>query len=136
MNNNILEVYTDGGAKGNPGPASIGIVIYQNKKKIFHLHKNIGWGTNNEAEYKALIEALIYIKEKIPQLTSVGKIIFYSDSRLMVNQVNGIFKVKQGKIREYLLKIRELEMAIDLPIVYRLIPREKNKEADRLVNQS
>lgn len=136
MNNNILEVYTDGGAKGNPGKAAIGIVIYKNKKKIFNLHQQIGWGTNNEAEYKALIKALNIIKEKKDQWGVVEKIIFYSDSRLLVNQVNGFFKVKQGKIKEYILKIRQLEMEINLPISYHLIPRQMNKEADRLVNQS
>lgn len=133
---NILEIFTDGGSKGNPGPGSIGIVIYKNKKKVFSLHQDIGWVTNNEAEYKALIKALMIIKEKKNQLGSIEKIIFYSDSRLLVNQVNGFFKVKQGKIKEYILMIRELEMAINLPIVYRLIPREENKEADQLVNQS
>lgn len=136
MINDILEVYTDGGAKGNPGPGSIGIVIYKNKKKIFSLHQEIGWATNNEAEYKALIKALTIIKEKKNQFIPIEKIIFYSDSRLLVNQVKGFFKVKQGKIKEYILRIRELEMAINFPIVYRLIPREENKEADQLVNQS
>ena len=135
MINNILEVYTDGGAKGNPGLAAIGIVIYKNKKKIFNLHQSIGWGTNNEAEYKALIKALNIIKEKKDYFSQIEKIIFYSDSKLLVNQVNGFFKVKQGKIKEYILKIRELEMKINLPIVYHLIPREKNKEADQLVNR-
>ena len=52
----------------------------------------------------------------------------------MVNQVNGLFKVKNGKIREYILKIRGLEQEISLPISYHLIPREQNAEADRLVN--
>ena len=135
MINNILEVYTDGGAKGNPGLAAIGMVIYKNKKKVFSLHQSIGWATNNEAEYKALIKALNIIKEKKDYFSQIEKIIFYSDSKLLVNQVNGFFKVKQGKIKEYILKIRELEMKINLPIVYHLIPREKNKEADQLVNR-
>jgi len=138
----ILKVYTDGGSKGNPGPSSIGMVFYIENKKIFHHHESIGVATNNEAEYQALIKALEIINPKsqgpnnfqIPKVQNIKRIQFYSDSRLMVNQVNGLFKVKQGKIKEYILKIRSLEQEINLPINYCLIPREKNQEADRLVN--
>ena len=63
------------------------------------------------------------------------KIEFYSDSRLMVNQVKGLFKVKNGKIKEYILIIRGLEQEINLPITYQYVPREQNVEADKLVNQ-
>jgi len=129
----VLKVFTDGGSKGNPGPSSIGIVMYINRKKIFQHREAIGIATNNEAEYQALIKAL----EKVQSLNfkvQISKLEFYSDSKLMVNQVNGLFKVKQGKIKEYILKIRGLEQEINLPISYHLISREKNREADRLVN--
>jgi ribonuclease HI len=126
----ILKVYTDGGSKGNPGPSSIGGIGYLNGEKIFEFKKSIGVATNNDAEYKALIEAL----EQIKNIKKINKINFYSDSRLMVNQVNGLFKVKNGKIKEYILKIRVLEQEINLPISYHYIPREQNAEADRLVN--
>ena len=127
----ILKIYTDGGSKGNPGPASIGMVFYLNGKRVFHHHESIGVATNNDAEYTALIRAL----ERTRNFRNVKQIQFFSDSRLMVNQVNGIFKVKQGKIKEYILKIRGLEQEIGLPIVYHLVKREENREADRLVNQ-
>lgn len=138
----ILKVYTDGGSKGNPGPASIGIVMYLENKKVFYHHESIGVATNNEAEYQALIKALQILNPKseipnkfqIPNFKNIKHIQFFSDSRLMVNQVNGLFKVKQGKIKEYILKIRGLEQEINLPISYHLIPREQNQEADRLVN--
>lgn len=132
-----LNVFTDGGAKGNPGKASIGGVFYIKGKKIFQFNQSIGIASNNEAEYKALIYALEEIKKQKENLITnfkVEKIEFYSDSRLLVNQVNGFFKVKNGKIKEYILKIRMLEQEINLPIFYHQIPREKNKEADRLVN--
>jgi ribonuclease HI len=132
-----LKVFTDGGSKGNPGPASIGGVFYIDNKKIFQFNQSIGIATNNEAEYQALIYALEEIKkqkEKWVNDFKVEKIDFYSDSRLLVNQVNGFFKVKNGKIKDYILKIRMLEQEINLPIFYHLIPREKNKEADQLVN--
>lgn len=138
----VLKVFTDGGSKGNPGPSSIGGVGYLDGKKIFEFKKSIGMATNNDAEYKALISALEILnpKSQVPnklQITNfqnIKKIEFYSDSRLLVNQVKGLFKVKNGKIKEYILKIRTLEMEIDLPISYFHIPREKNSVADGLVN--
>ncbi len=136
----ILKVFTDGGSKGNPGLSSIGVVFYLNSKKVFEHKENTGIATNNDAEYKALIRALEILNPKFPSFAKatagkqISKIEFYSDSKLMVNQVNGFFKVKNGKIKEYILKIRGLEQEIGLPISYQYIPREKNKEADLLVN--
>lgn len=138
----ILKVYIDGGSKGNPGPSTIGGVGYLKNKRIFEFKKSIGIATNNDAEYQALIKALEILnpKSKIPNklqssnFQNIKHIQFFSDSRLMVNQVNGLFKVKNGKIKEYILKIRSLEQEIKLPIIYHLIPREQNVEADRLVN--
>jgi ribonuclease HI len=129
-----LTVFTDGGSKGNPGPASIGGVFYLDKKKILDFHLKIGIATNNDAEYQAMIKALSLIKEKKYQFGEIEKINFYSDSQLMVSQINGFYKVKSGKIKEYIFKIRQLEMEIGIPIVYHLVPREKNKEADKMVN--
>lgn len=133
----ILKVYTDGGSKGNPGPASIGIVFYIDKKQIFKHHASIGVATNNDAEYQALITAFEEIKrqkEKLIKDFKVEKIEFFCDSSLLVNQVRGFFKVKSGKIKEYILKIKILEQEINLPISYHHIAREKNQEADKLVN--
>ena len=128
----ILRIYTDGGSKGNPGPASIGIIFYLNNKVVFKHKESIGVATNNDAEYLALIKAL---EQAIRYTLHATRIEFYSDSRLMVNQVKGLFKVKNGKIKEYILKIRGLEQEINLPISYHLIPSEQNSEADLLVNQ-
>ena len=134
----ILKVFTDGGSKGNPGPSSIGGVGYLDGKKVFDFKKSIGIATNNDAEYKALIEALSNIKDPAFVKTTAGKQIskieFNSDSKLMVNQVRGLFKVKNGKIKEYMLTIRGLEQEINLPISYHYVPREQNIEADLLVN--
>jgi ribonuclease HI len=130
----ILQIYTDGGSKGNPGPSSIGGVFYLDKKRIFDFKKSIGIATNNDAEYKALIEALEKVSSYELGVMKVTQIQFYSDSRLMVNQIKGLFKVKDGKIKEYVFKIRSLEQEIKMPIFYYLVPREQNQEADRLVN--
>ncbi len=139
----VLKIYTDGGSKGNPGPSSIVIVFYADGKKIFTHHESIGIATNNDAEYKALIKALEILNPKfqdsnkfqIPNFQDIKQIQCYSDSRLMVNQVKGLFKVKNNKIREYILIIRGLEQEINLPISYSQVPREENSVADSLVNQ-
>ncbi len=130
----ILQVYTDGGSKGNPGPSTIAGVFYLGSKKTFQFNQSIGKATNNEAEYLALIKALEKVMSYELGVMRVTQIQFYSDSRLMINQVKGLFKVKKGKIREYILRIRILEQEIKIPISYYLIPREENWEADRLVN--
>jgi len=138
VGNMTLKIYTDGGAKGNPGPASIGMVFYVDDKDIFRYREDIGIATNNVAEYSAVITAMSklirQLTDQMSELENIVKIEFYSDSRLLVNQVNGLFKVKNAKIREFIFKIRTLEQEIKLPISYHLIPREKNRVADRLVN--
>lgn len=138
----ILKIFTDGGSKGNPGPSSIGGIGYLDGKKIFEFKKAIGTATNNDAEYQALINALEIINPKsqnpnkiqISNFQKIKQIQFFSDSRLIVNQVKGLFKVKNGKIKEYMLVIRGLEQEINLPIAYHYVPREQNVEADLLVN--
>ena len=130
----ILKVFTDGGSKGNPGPSSIGGVGYLNGRKVFDFKKSIGIATNNDAEYKALIEALEKVRGYELGVRKITQIQFYSDSRLMINQIKGLFKVKNGRIREYVLIIRGLEQEVDLPITYNYVPREQNVEADLLVN--
>ena len=139
----ILKVFTDGGSKGNPGPSSIGGIGYLNGKKVFEFKKSIGIATNNDAEYQALINALEEIRNyksetrnnsQNSNFQNIKQIQCNSDSRLMVNQVKGLFKVNIGRIREYILKIRTLEQEINLPITYSYVPREQNKEADLLVN--
>jgi len=149
----ILKVFTDGGSKGNPGPSSIGGVgyLYPAKsegrsgvdgKKAFEFKKAIGIATNNDAEYQALINALEIINPKsqnpnkiqISSFQKIKQIQFFSDSRLMVNQAKGLFKIKNGRIKEYVFIIRGLEQEINLPITYSYVPREQNVEADLLVN--
>ena len=137
MNN--IKIYTDGGARGNPGPASIGVVIKtENGKIVGQISESIGKSTNNEAEYQALIRALEYLllnKVKLG-LSEYILINFFSDSKLIVNQVNGIFKVKNSRMREFIYKVREMEIQIPGKIIYNLIPREQNCEADALVNKA
>jgi len=125
-----LVIYTDGGARNNPGPAGIGIVIRNKDGQTVETYKEyIGEKTNNQAEYEALIKALELAQNKASELE------LYLDSQLVVNQAKGLFKIKNGDIRELMFKIKTLEQSFE-KITYNLIPREKNKDADRLVNQA
>ena len=130
-----LFVYPDGGARGNPGPAAVGVIVKSEKGEILtKICRKIGETTNNVAEYQGVIEALEWIKNGC-QL-SVVSCQFFLDSRLVVNQLNGIFKIKDADLRNLLVEIRQLEQEIGGNISYSLIPREKNWQADVLVNQA
>jgi len=135
---NKLIINTDGGARGNPGPAGIGIVIKTETGEMLQkISQTIGETTNNVAEYTAVIKALEWMRANatILQLNNFT-INFFLDSTLVVNQLNGLFKVKDAKLRELLLKVRILEQEVGGKIYYSSIPREKNMEADALVNQA
>lgn len=134
---NLINVFTDGGARGNPGEAAIGVYITdENKNQLAGFGKKIGLATNNVAEYSAVLEALSWIsenKEKLGKLTGIN---FFLDSNLVCSQIRGLFKVKNAKLRDMLFMVRQKEQEINIPIFYEYIPREKNKQADLLVNQA
>ena len=128
-----LKIFTDGGSINNPGPAAIAFVIYLDNKLIQRYSSKIGINTNNFAEYSALFKSLEWVKENF--LDNIDKISVFSDSNLMVNQLNGLFRVKNADIREFVIKIRVLEGEINTPVVYNYIPREQNSLADSLVKK-
>lgn len=130
-----LIINTDGGARGNPGPAAIGAVIKTESGRVLkNLARKIGQTTNNVAEYTAVIEALSWVKENIKDRKTEIK--FLLDSTLVVNQLNGLFKVKDGNLRNLFLQARILAQETGCKITYSYVPREKNSEADFLVNQA
>lgn len=132
-----LFVFADGGARGNPGPAAVGFLIKDNQGKVLvRQGKYIGRATNNVAEYMAVIEALKWLRKNLVGLVgSVDVIKFFLDSKLVVNQLNGLFKIKNKNLRDLVVMTRSLEQAVGGNIIYFYRPREKNKEADFLVNQ-
>lgn len=144
----MIIVHTDGGARGNPGRAAIGVVIerIQNsqsggkKEKITEIAKTIGESTNNVAEYRAVVEALEYLNayfsKNSQKWTESIQIQFFLDSTLVVNQLNGRFKVKEPTLRELLMRVRLLEGDMKRSITYHVIPREQNMRADLLVNRA
>jgi len=134
---NILNVYTDGGARGNPGPSAIGVYIAGEKNnQVAGFGKTIGIATNNVAEYKAVIEALDWIIENKKLLSENARINFFLDSKLIYSQILGLFKVKNVGLKDLLLDVRDREGQICLPMYYKHIPREQNTKADAFVNSA
>lgn len=134
-----LKIFTDGGARGNPGSAAVGVVIKNEQDQIIDkFGKTIGISTNNVAEYTGVIEALkfLLITNNKKLITNTEGIEFFLDSELVVSQLNGIFKVKNSNLKQLLIKVRELEGEIGGNVSYSSIPREKNRLADSLVNQA
>ena len=129
-----LRVFTDGGSLGNPGPSAIGFVVYLNKKIIERFSLYIGYSTNNQAEYTALITALQSVKKHVNK--NVKEIVFYSDSQLMVNQINGYYKIKSQPIRKLFLEVQKELVTIKVPIKFVHVLREKNRLADSLVKKA
>lgn len=127
----MLKIFCDGGARGNPGPAAYGFIVKDKNQTVKEGRGYIGIATNNFAEYTALIEALKWLNRDYQE----RDLNFYLDSQLVVSQVNGRFKVKSAKIRELLIKVREQEPSFG-QITYTYVPRDQNKEADRLVNEA
>jgi len=130
--NKSLYVFTDGGAKGNPGPAAIGFVVKDNfGKTLVREGKSIGFATNNIAEYRAVIGALCWILTNIKEQPLT--INFYLDSTLVVNQLNGLFKIKNKNLKNLAVEVKRLEGKINGKIFYHYNPRKKNKESHFLV---
>ncbi len=136
------QMWTDGGARGNPGPSAIGVRIALLKAdgelvELQKLGRYIGETTNNQAEYQALVAGLESLKEytKLPENQTVDKITVYTDSQLMAYQITGRYKVKNEELRPHYLKSLELLSEYrEYTII--AIPRAQNQIADQLVNQA
>lgn len=126
-----LLIYIDGGARGNPGPAGIGVVIFdENKKRIKDFHKYIGVATNNVAEYSAFIYAL-----QEAHMLGVKDVVLHMDSELVAKQLKGEFKVKNKNIKPLFEQAVHLINGLE-KIEVKRIDRSLNKEADRLANKA
>jgi ribonuclease HI len=128
--NDVWTITPDGAARGNPGPAAIAFIIERPGEKDFTYKECLGDATNNVAEYTALIRAL----EKARDLGG-ERLAVQSDSDLMVQQMNGRYKVKNPGLTPLYEKARQLSKAF-AEVSFRHIPREENTRADRLCNQA
>ncbi|MCK4321555.1 ribonuclease HI family protein [candidate division WOR-3 bacterium] len=127
----VIKIYTDGSSRGNPGPAGIGILIIDDKgNEVKRISEYIGETTNNIAEYSALLRAVIECKKR-----KIYSVEFFTDSELLVNQLNKVYKIKNEGLKPLYVKLLSKLMNFrDWSI--RHIPREENKIADFLANQA
>ncbi len=127
-----LTIFTDGGSLNNPGKAASAYLIYQGKTLLHKDAKYLGIASNNVAEYTALILALQKVKELTRQ-NKITSITCYADSKLMVSQLTGAYKIKHPDMKRLAAQIKLLEMEIGMVPAYRHVMRENNTEADALV---
>ena len=128
-----ITVFTDGGSRGNPGPAAIGVYFENFDKKYGDF---IGETTNNVAEYKAIIFALKKVKQLISRnKAESSEVEIKSDSQLIVSQLNGKFKLKEKDLGKYFIEIWNLKQDFK-KVFFSYIPREKNKIADTVLNET
>ena len=131
-----LIVYTDGGARGNPGPAALGVVIQDAKGRAIKKYgERLGIKTNNEAEYEAVIFALqklkaLYGREKTKKM----QIDMRMDSEFVAKQLNGAYKVEEERLFPLFIKVWNLKMDFR-GISFTHVPRTQNKEADKILNE-
>ena len=129
---NKIIIYTDGGARNNPGPAAIGVFVPQFQKEY---SKYLGTATNNEAEYQAVIFALKKVKQLIGKDKSKSaEIEIKSDSELLINQLNGQYKIKEKNLVPFFIEIWNLKQDFR-EVKFSQIFREENSRADSLVNR-
>jgi ribonuclease HI len=126
-----LRLFTDGAARGNPGPAGLGVVIEDDQgMRLRGLHRYLGPATNNEAEYYALIEGLKALREWKPDRLEI-----YMDSKLVVEQLKGVYKVKKPELQRLHRTAMELLAGFG-EVEVKHIERERNKGADALANRA
>jgi len=127
----FLIAHSDGGARGNPGPAGYGVVIQdESGRKVAALSEYLGHQTNNFAEYQGLIAALEYALKHGPKALKV-----ISDSELLVRQIKGIYKVKNPTLQDLHARAKELIRRLDWFSIGHAL-REHNQDADRLANEA
>ena len=126
----ILELFTDGACQGNPGEAAIGIVIRENGKVVKEISKPIGQGTNNIAEYAALVYGL---QEAL--ILKADKVSINTDSELLYQQIKGNYKIKHPNLKFLFDLVKHLSAGFKSMEINH-VPREKNREADKLATKA
>jgi ribonuclease HI len=132
---NKLNIFCDGACRGNPGPAAAAFIIYDQHHSLLHQQGLfLGVATNNQAEYHAVFESLKYLCTVHCVPCTIN---FYLDSELVVNQLTGLYKIKDEKLKIKYFEIKKLISSLQLSIInFNHISREKNTAADLLVNQT
>jgi len=130
-----LVINTDGGARGNPGPAATGVSLSMGEALLCH-NRYLGETTNNVAEYSAVIDALGLVVGFIEKHGAPEKIEFRLDSQLVERQLSGIYKIKEPALQALAAEARKGLQALAAPYSFIYVPRAQNKLADKLVNEA
>lgn len=131
-----IVIHTDGGARGNPGPAAIGVVIAAEGEEVIEFGEYVGEQTNNWAEYEALIRALQTAHEKLGEKFKDADVEIRMDSQLVVRQIEGTYKVKEPTLKEKHAHATKLLEEYAPGAHFTHVPREENAAADALVNST
>jgi ribonuclease HI len=132
-----ITIYTDGGSRGNPGPAGIGAVVLGVENKVLkEVSKFLGKQTNNYAEYEAVVEGLHAVKKILGKSLKNFDIEVKMDSQLVARQLSGEYQIKEETLFGQFIKIHNMQVKDFPQITFTYIPREQNKEADRLANEA
>lgn len=130
-------IYTDGGSRGNPGPAAIGGQLQDDNGKVLReFSQAIGNSTNNIAEYMAAMEGLKMVKEMFGKKTKEMEVELRMDSELIQKQLTNQYQIKEAGLVPYFIEIHNLRVSAFPNLTITHVRREKNKEADRLVNEA
>lgn len=125
-----VQIYCDGGARGNPGPGACAFAVIKDKKIIHEESMYLGEVTNNVAEYNGVLYALKWLQAN----NGYHYVQFFLDSQLVVNQLKGVYKIKNENLKILRETISNLEKSLNSDLDYQYIPRDKNKLADKLLN--
>lgn len=129
-----IKIHCDGGSRGNPGAGASAFVVYgKDAETKYKAGKVLGVTTNNVAEYNGVLDALDWL---IKQKDIEGPVPFFLDSQLVVNQLKGVFKIKDKNLLELAKRVKILEQKLSYKISYNHVFRNDNKDADLLVNQT
>lgn len=132
----VLVIHTDGGSRGNPGAAAVGVTAGINgQAPIYELAAPIGVATNNQAEYQAIIRSLSWWLS-LQNKPEIDKIIWKLDSKLVVEQLNHRWKIKEAHLRPLAEKAWHQLKQLSIPFQIVHVPREENARADMLLNQA
>lgn len=127
-----LIINCDGGSRGNPGAAASAFVVHEGKSLLHQEGEFLGQATNNVAEYRAVQMAIIWISKNYPQ----SAVEFFLDSLLVVNQLNGVYKIKEPTLAKMFQEIKTKIISDNLKVTFKYVPRAQNFLADKLVNET
>lgn len=130
----VIDVFVDGGSRGNPGQAAIGGQFLIAADVIHEFSQYLGVATNNEAEYQGLLTVARLLPEVLQNNPDAGKVVIHMDSKLVVEQVSGRWKIKEDRLRQLAQQVSVALSAVKIPVQLVHVPRAQNAAADRLVN--